>query len=283
MKQKSTNAALAILLGGASAVAPAFAQDAAKPTPGTNLQYVGANTRIGVGVDSDNNVRGEVFQVLRSDDKSATLGEIWAGDNRGGLKLSHHWASGNTAVNKVFAAADQGDNDATKVSLGGGQEYEQWFWNAYLSKGLSGARLGATSVVANTVTQSGTEAGRQYLEDLTTTVTTRTYTRPYDWGVGARAGHFYEAALVRVTAGLDYEWGKYSSRQWTGSLVAEILRGLADLDRPFRRSQSPHRRFRRHAQRPSRHVDDSLRVGRSNLRFRANKDLLHCHLNRACA
>ncbi|MEQ1594835.1 MAG: Ig-like domain-containing protein [Casimicrobium sp.] len=221
MKQKSTNAALAILLGGASVVAPAFAQDAAKPTPGANLQYVGANTRIGVGIDSDNNVRGEVFQVLRSDDKSATLGEIWAGDNRGGLKLSHHWASGKTAVNKVFAAVDQGDNDARKASLGGGQEYEQWFWNAYLSKGLSGARLGATSVVANTITQSGTDAGRPYVEDLTTTVTTRSFTRPYDWGVGARAGHFYEAALVRVTAGLDYEWGKYSSRQWTGSLVAE--------------------------------------------------------------
>ena len=221
MKQKSTNAALAILLGGASVVAPAFAQDAAKPTPGANLQYVGANTRIGVGIDSDNNVRGEVFQVLRSDDKSATLGEIWAGDNRGGLKLSHHWASGKTAVNKVFAAVDQGDNDARKASLGGGQEYEQWFWNAYLSKGLSGARLGATSVVANTITQSGTDAGRPYVEDLTTTVTTRTFTRPYDWGVGARAGHFYEAALVRVTAGLDYEWGKFSSRQWTGSLVAE--------------------------------------------------------------
>ena len=58
MNRKS-NAALAILLGGASIVAPAFAQDAAKPVPGANLQYVGANTRIGVGVDSDNNVRGE--------------------------------------------------------------------------------------------------------------------------------------------------------------------------------------------------------------------------------
>ncbi len=221
MKQKSTNAALAILLGGAAIVAPAYAQDAAKPTPGANLSYVGADTRIGVGIDSDNKVRGELFQVLRGDDKSATLGELWAGNNRGGIKLSHHWASGATAVNKVFVAADQGSDDARKATLGGGQEYEKWFWNAYLSKGLSGARLNGTSVVANTITQTGTDAGRPYAEDVTTTVTTRTFSRPYDWGVGARVGHFYEAALVRVTAGLDYEWGKYSSQQWTGSLIAE--------------------------------------------------------------
>ncbi len=221
MKQTSTNAALAILLSGAAVVTPTFAQDAAKPTPGANLQYVGADTRIGVGIDSDHHVRGEVFQVLRSDDKSATLGELWAGNHRGGLKLSQHWASGATAVNKVFAAVDQGANDVRKATLGGGQEYEQWFWNTYLSKGLSGARLGVTSTVATTVTQTGNDAGRPYAEDVTTTVTTRTFSRPYDWGIGARAGHFYEGALVRVTAGLDYEWGKFSSRQWTGTLVAE--------------------------------------------------------------
>ena len=86
MNRKSSNAALAILLGGASIVAPAFAQDAAKPVPGANLQYVGANTRIGVGVDSDNNARGEIFQVLQGDDKSATLAELWASRNSGGAR-----------------------------------------------------------------------------------------------------------------------------------------------------------------------------------------------------
>ena len=224
MKRTPSNAALAILLGGASFVmpaVPAFAQDASKPTPGANLQYTGADTRFGIGIDSDNHVRGELFQVLRGDDKSATLAEIWGSRNAGGAKLSQHWTSGTSAVNKVFAAFDQGDKDLRKATVGGGQEYEKWFWNTYLSKGLSGARLGSMASVATTATQRGVDAGRPYEEDVTTTVTNKVFTRPYDYGVGARLGHFYEPVLVRVTAGLDYEWGKFSSRQWTGTLTAE--------------------------------------------------------------
>ena len=221
IKLKSSNAALAILLGGASIVTPAAAQDAAKPTPGAALQYVGADTRLGIGYDSQTKLRGELFQVLRSDEQSATLAEIWASRDSGGAKLSHHWSGNGSSVNKAFGAVDQGASDMRKASLGGGQEYEQWFWNTYLSKGLSGARLTGTAAIANTIVQSGTDAGRPYVEDLTTTVTTRSFQRPYDWGVGARAGHFYESALLRVTAGLDYEWGKFSSRQWTGTLMAE--------------------------------------------------------------
>lgn len=223
MNTKPSNAALAILLGGAAIVAPAMAQDAGKPTPGANLQYVGTGTRIGIGVDSDGNARGEVFQVLQESDKSASLVELWASRNAGGAKLSHHWTNGTTAVNKVFAAFDQGDEDRRKATLGGGQEYERWFWNASVSKSLSSAKLTDTHAVATTVTNSGVEAssGRPYQEDVVTTVTTRSYVRPYDWGVGARAGHFYEPALLRLTAGVDYEWGKYSSKQWTGTLSAE--------------------------------------------------------------
>ena len=231
MKRTPSNAAIAILLSGATFVLPAssafaqdaskLAQDASKPTPGANLQYTGADTRLGIGIDSDNHARGELFQVLRGDDKSATLGEIWGSRNAGGAKLSQHWASGTTAVNKVFAAVDQGDKNLRKVTVGGGQERETWFWNTYLSKGVSGARLGSVSSVATTATQSGVDAGRPYVEDVTTTVTNKAFTRPYDYGVGARVGHFYEPVLARVTAGLDYEWGKFSSRQWTGTLTAE--------------------------------------------------------------
>jgi len=221
MNLRTPNAALAILLGGASIVAPALAQDSSKPTPGAALQYVGADTRLGIGIDSENHARGELFQVLRSDSNSATLGEIWASRDAGGLKLSQHWSSNASSVNKLFIAVDQGANDMRKATVGGGQEFEKWFWNGSFSKGLSGSRLISTAIIANTVTQTGIDAGRPFEQDLTTTVTSKGYERPYDWGLGARAGHFYESALVRVTAGLDYEWGKYSSRQWTGSLVAE--------------------------------------------------------------
>ena len=229
MKRKSasprsaSNAALAILFTGAAIVAPAVAQDAGKATPttGATLQYVGADTRVGIGYDTETKLRGELFHVLRGDDTSATLAEIWASRDAGGAKLSQHWSGNGRSVNKLFAAFDQSPDDMRKATLGGGQEYETWFWNTYLSKGLSGARLSGTAAIANTITQSGTESGRPYVEDVTTTVTTRAYQRPYDWGVGARAGHFYEGALLRVTAGIDYEWGKFSAKLWTGTLTAE--------------------------------------------------------------
>lgn len=221
MNLRTPNAALAILLSGASIVAPALAQDASKPTPGATLQYVGADTRLGIGIDSENHARGELFQVLRSDSNSATLGEIWASRDAGGVKLSQHWTSGGASVNKLFIAVDQGQHEMRKATIGGGQEFEKWFWNGSLSKGLSGSRLTSTAVIANTITQTGTDSGRPYEQDVTTTVTSKAFERAYDWGLGARAGHFYESHLVRVTAGLDYEWGKYSSHQWTGSLVAE--------------------------------------------------------------
>ncbi|TAG50312.1 MAG: OmpA family protein [Betaproteobacteria bacterium] len=224
MKNSTPNAATAILLFGAMIVTPALAQtsDAAKPVPGAALRYVGADTRIGVGIDSELDARGEIYQVLQSDENSATLGEIWGARSAGGIKLSHQWANGNkSAVNKLFIAGDQGANSARKLTAGGGQEYQNWFWNTYASKGLSSARLSGTSSSSATRTITGADAGRPFEQAETTTTVLTSFERAYDWGVGARVGHFYENALVRVTAGLDYEWGKYSSKQTSLSLGAE--------------------------------------------------------------
>jgi outer membrane protein OmpA-like peptidoglycan-associated protein len=208
----SGNAAIAILLFGAVIVSPSIAQtapDPGKPTPGAALRYVGGDTRIGIGIDSELDARGELYQVLQSSETSATLGELWAARRAGGLKLSHQWANaGKTAVNKVFIAADQGENSARKLSLGGGQEYQNWFWNTYVSKGISGERLALRSTGTSTATVTGTDGGRSFTQDLTTTVVGDLFERPYDLGIGLRAGHFYEGPLVRVTGGLDYEWGK---------------------------------------------------------------------------
>ena len=108
----------------------------------------------------------------------------------------------------------------SKATLGGGQEYERWFWNAYPVEGLSGARLDAVSAVATTVTQTGSDAGRPYEQDVTTTVTTRAFSRAYDWGVGARAGHFTRLHLS-ASARVSTTNGASSQKQWTGTLTAE--------------------------------------------------------------
>jgi outer membrane protein OmpA-like peptidoglycan-associated protein len=222
----NSNAAIAILLFGAAIVSPAMAQtavDPGKPTPGAALRYVGGDTRIGIGIDSELDARGELYQVLQSSDTSATLGELWAARHAGGLKLSHQWANGDkTAVTKVFIAADQGENAVRKLTLGGGQEYQNWFWNSYLSKGISGERLVLRNTGTTTSTVTGTEGGRGFVQDINTTLVGSLFERPFDLGVGVRAGHFYEGALLRLTAGLDYDWGKKRGATYACNTVTVV-------------------------------------------------------------
>ncbi len=228
MKNSSTNIALAILFFGASMVKPAAAQTAPNiaggppPVPaGSTLSYVGGDTRIGVGYDSEVKARAEISQVLQSSADSATVGEAWIARRAGGLKLSYNWLGGETSVNKAFIAVDQGENQARKLTLGGGREYQNWFWSAYLSKGLSGDYKTGSSSASTVRTVSGLDGGRPFEEDITTTTVTNVFERAYTWGIGARAGHFYERQLLRLTAGLDHDTGKFSSRQTTASLLGE--------------------------------------------------------------
>lgn len=214
---RPTNAALAILLFGGALVSPALAQTSTstepKPAPGAALNYSGGDVRFGIGWDSELDARGEIFGVLQSSDTSATLGELWAAKRSGGAKLSHHWANGSkSAVNKVFGAFDITDSDHRKITIGGGQERPQFFWSTYLSKAVSGDTLfadvttpGAPGFVL------GRDAGGDFRQDFNVSQNVKLFTRAFDWGVGARVGHFYSGPLVRLTAGVDYEFGKARS------------------------------------------------------------------------
>jgi hypothetical protein len=178
MQPKHSNAALAILFSGALIVSPSLAQtaatDAGKPTPGASLYYHGADTRVGIGWDSELDARGEVYQVLQSSDTSATLGEIWAAKRSGGVKLSHNWANGSkSAVWKAFAAFDVTDSDYRKITLGGGQEYQRWYWNAYASKGVGGDNLFADATVTTPGFVNGSDAGGAFRQDFTQTTNAR--------------------------------------------------------------------------------------------------------------
>jgi outer membrane protein OmpA-like peptidoglycan-associated protein len=219
MKNKHSNRAnpaLAILFSGALIVTPSIAQTAAvdpgKPTPGASLFYHGADTRVGIGWDSELDARGELYQVFQASDTSATLGELWAAKRSGGVKLSHNWANGGkTAVTKVFGAFDITDSDYRKVTLGGGQEYRNWFWNTYVSKGVGGDNKIVDATVTTPGFVLGRDAGGDFRQDYSTAVNAKLFTRAYDWGIGARVGHFYTGPLLRLTAGVDYEWGKARS------------------------------------------------------------------------
>ena len=204
-------------------IAPAAAAQAVPPPDAGKLAYFGDTTRAAIGWDSDNRLRGELWHVLREDERTAWIGELWATDrSAGGAKLSYHWrGDGDAGVRKAFAALDQNRWHDRKVTLGGGYEAERWFASGYLSAGVTGRREVAVDSISSTQTILGVDNGRPYAQDVTTTITTRTFERAYDWGVGGRVGHFYAEPLLRVEAGLDYERGRGSTGQATLSLGAE--------------------------------------------------------------
>src|SRR5687767_10247034 len=135
--------ALAVLSGNTTA------QDDPRDRPSEGsvpVSYVGANTRIALGVDDDLNVIGEILRVFGIDDDSAWLFEGWLGSGgAGGLKLDYHFLRGNTVM-KVFGAVDQNPFDDRKATLGVGFERDDNFVDVYASGALTDERLVSTGV-----------------------------------------------------------------------------------------------------------------------------------------
>lgn len=215
--------------------APVLAAEEPVPPPGAVSPedpptYVGARTRLSFGYQSRDQLRGEVYHVFTENQASALIGEGWVSGREGkygaGLKLSYQWlpeteAKYQASVRKAFLALDQNIWHDRKLSLGVGLENESYFVGGYLSGGITGRReiSSFSSSVVDTV--QGVDAGRPFLQDITTTTTLRTFERPYDIGLGLRLGTFVEPALLRVTGGLDHEWGRGDARQTTGSVSLE--------------------------------------------------------------
>ncbi len=201
-----------------------MAQDAKPLTNGGALAYVGGTTRVGLGVETtanSTNVRGELSQIFGETDKAAWIGDIYASRDATGLKLTRGWVDGDwrttasekLAVTKVFAAVDQNRSDDRKLTLGLGRENQNLFWNTYLSHGLTKTRAVSDISRSTLETLSGLEGDRPFLQDVTTTVRSQAFARAYEWGTGARIGHFYDQQLLRITGGVDFDFGKNSARQ----------------------------------------------------------------------
>jgi outer membrane protein OmpA-like peptidoglycan-associated protein len=199
------------------------------PTPVGNLTYVGSNGRIGLGYDSVTKLRGEAHWVVGEDASAAWITEGWVSGAAGGLKLNYHWVPAQKAdtgpslsTYKVFAAADRNAQLDAKFTLGGGIETEHLFFGATLSSALTGRRGVGSSTSSATETLHGTETdGREYFYDVVTTTEVRLFERPYDFGVGLRLGRYFDQPLLRLSGGLDYEWGADASHQTTLSVGLE--------------------------------------------------------------
>ncbi len=191
-----------------------------------DLRYVGASTRLGIGYDSQNKLRGDAFAVFGETDRSAWIGELWFADRgAGGGQISYHWQPASAepvaGVRKLFAAIDQNRWHDRKLTLGGGLETEPWFVSGYASGALTGRRELGVGEVTTMQTITGSDTVGPFEQDVFTTVRTTLFERAYDYGVGVRAGHFFDAQLVRVQVGFDYEIGKSAASQSTISLGIE--------------------------------------------------------------
>jgi outer membrane protein OmpA-like peptidoglycan-associated protein len=206
-------------------------QDSAPPQSGATvpLTYTGANARVSLGIDEHGDVLGEILGILGKTDDHAWLAQLWLGHGgAGGAQLGYHWLRGgsaqatehpeNASVMKAFGAFDQNAWKDRKVTLGMGWEKDDFSVDAYVSHATSGSRL-VSSTHARDLTQlTGSDEHGDYTQTQTIDTLTQLFEHPYDNGIGARFGRYFDEPLLRVRGGFDYERGKYNSDQWTLSL-----------------------------------------------------------------
>jgi outer membrane protein OmpA-like peptidoglycan-associated protein len=227
MRRKSIALAIGLAL-----LSPVHAQEMPAPESSEGsvpVTLVSSNARIGLGINEEGDIHGEARGYFGDDGDSIWFGEGWIGDGgAGGLKFGLNWLWGATredsierpdsvTVAKSFVAVDQNRNEAGKVSVGIGMERENWYGDVYLSGGITGNKqVGqSTSTVVNTLT--GTDAGRPFTQTETIETLLREFEHPYETGIGARIGRFFDPYLLRLSGGLDYERGKFDSSQVTVS------------------------------------------------------------------
>lgn len=211
-----------------------MAQTIAKPAPdkltnGGSLAYAGDTTRVGLGVDDDRKVHAEISHVFAQSDKNAVIGDLYLGRNALGLKLSYAFVnndwrtttSDNLAVTKIFGALDQNRDHDRKLTLGVGREWQNLFADLYVSHTSSESRLTNSAFASSVATQTGSEGGRPFTQDITTAIRTNTFTRPYNKGLGVRVGKFFDEPLLRATLGADAERGENGAKQNTVSVNLE--------------------------------------------------------------
>lgn len=209
-------------------------QDETRSANSVNMQYVGGDSRISIGVDSEFDLTGEFWWLFADDSDSSWLGQVWVADEAGGVKLNYHWladgaataqgADGQTVyldgkVRKLFIAVDQNEFDDRKVTFGGGSEVDNRFWSIYGMSSITGTRNLGQSVSSNTVLIPGFVGNHASLQTDVTVTTTDFFAHPYEWGLGFRVGKFWENSETRLRGGLDYEDGdRAGASQTTASL-----------------------------------------------------------------
>ncbi len=217
----------------ASILANASTEDDVQPTDQINFAYTGDQTRLGIGVNEEGEIIGDILKSFNTTYRSNWMAQGWASDGGGGVELDYHWISGAESeldliensdklkVNKLFFAVDQNHAHHRKMTFGGGREVNDRFWSINASRAISGEKLVNVSSEFDFNVLTGTINGMDYIQDQTIETITSTFEAPYEWGVGGRLGKFYEENLIRLTGGVDYEDGDFDSAQMSASVELE--------------------------------------------------------------
>ena len=185
------------------------------------LGFIGSQSRVGLGFTDDGDFLGEGLVVFADTEAQAWIAEGWLNDGAGGLKLNYHWTRDQQKVWKTFVSVDRNKQHDRKANLGLGLETSSLFAGVYASKSLTDGRLVNTDVRIENEVLNGFESNHNYTQSQTTTTTTLFYEHPYNHGVGARVGKYYDDGLWRVRGGFDYETGDFDSSQATFSVGVE--------------------------------------------------------------
>lgn len=221
MNRTVLSAAIALALaGGVAAQEIATAPEAERSGGVVPITYTGDRGRIGLGIDQDGDLLGELLGIFAYDGTRAFLGEGWLGHGgAGGIKFAYNWLWGGRTredtindpdsilVSKFFVAADRNAYDDRKASIGFGLEKRDISFDLYYSRALSDERLVSWRTDSFTETVTGNENGRPWRQEITTETLTELFEHPYEDGIGFRVGRFFEEPLLRVRGGLDYERG----------------------------------------------------------------------------
>src|SRR5690606_33231014 len=200
MNRTVLSAAIALALaGGVAAQEIATAPEAERSGGVVPITYTGDRGRIGLGIDQDGDLLGELLGIFAYDGTRAFLGEGWLGHGgAGGIKFAYNWLWGGRTredtindpdsilVSKFFVAADRNAYDDRKASIGFGLEKRDISFDLYYSRALSDERLVSWRTDSFTETVTGNENGRPWRQEITTETLTELFEHPYEDGIGFR-------------------------------------------------------------------------------------------------
>lgn len=202
------------------------------------LSYVGGSGRVSIGIDSEGNSTGEALGVFDNTGEHAWIGQLWwANGGAGGAQVGYNWLWGGMSlrearehpervtVARTMVAIDQNPFKDRKATFGFGIERPNYFIDAYLSAAASGSRAAGARNTAVETMLSGADDMGAYTQLQTVTTSDGFVTRAYDKGIGVRAGHFSDLLALRLTGGMDYQYGRGGAKVFTVSAGSDKFLG----------------------------------------------------------